>query len=245
MKTQIQRSIKHSLLIEGEELTSLYSFIHSKYSEAEITAECNDDSQLETEEISDIINFDNPNYRRITSITINARNSYEETLRIRINSAWFSEPVQFTIKSQNDEAAVYITQELVKLFSEMKPGYDLLTRISVITFIGGLGATYSLLRTIALLFGWVKPLPPLSNELSWAEAINLMILFIVVLFGILALFEWLRLSLFPKVFFMIGKQKKKMERLIKWRWVVFASLLLSILSSLIAGLILEGLKGHS
>lgn len=242
MKTQIKRTIKHSLLIEPEELNSLYSFIRSKYNNAEIAAECNDDSQIETEEISDIINFENPNYRKITGITLSARNSYEDTLRLRINSSWPSDPATFTINSQNDESAVYIGQEIVKLFSEMKPGYDWLARISIIATVIGLWAVYGLIRTAAMLFGFVKPTPPLPNDLSSAEAFNIIILFILVLLGILALFEWIRMLLFPRVFFMLGKQKKKMEKLIKWRWVVFTGLVLSILSSLIASLIFEGLR---
>src|ERR1051326_6470605 len=87
MKTNISKSIRHSLLVDGDELGSLVEFIRSRYEKISITAECKDNSELEAGDISEIINFDNPSYRKIKTITINAYTSYDERLRLSIDSS--------------------------------------------------------------------------------------------------------------------------------------------------------------
>ena len=78
MKTDIYKNIRHSLLIEENELKALYSFISSKYTQVKVIAICVDGSRLETNEINDITSFENPNFRRIKIISIQARNNYED-----------------------------------------------------------------------------------------------------------------------------------------------------------------------
>jgi multisubunit Na+/H+ antiporter MnhF subunit len=241
MKTSIPRKIKHSLLVEAEEFSSLWTFISSRYGEVKAVAECNDKTELDTEDISDILNFENPNYRKITSITISAQNSYNETLRVQIGGQW-PQAAKFNLESQSYEFASHNSQELIKLFSEMKPGYDLFARINVMYTFIAVTAVLSLLRTIGIVFHIISFSPPMPDTVSSLDIFNIVLLALIVLFGVLVFFEWLRVTLFPKVFFMLGKQKKKMEQLIKWRWFAFSAIGAAILASVIGGLIVEKLK---
>ncbi|MGZ5437988.1 MAG: hypothetical protein ACXWID_04070 [Pyrinomonadaceae bacterium] len=241
MKTQIRRSIKHALLVEADDLISLVKFLNSRYANLKITAECNDDSEIESEAVDEIINFENPNYRKIKNLDIKAHSSLDERLSIRIRSGWPLTGTTVNVTSENDESAVYTSQQTVKLLSNMKPGYDLLARTSITFLVLGVWGVYGVLRTVGVALGIVKPLSPMPPDWSWIETLNIWFVFMAVIVGVLLLLDRLRLALFPKIFFMIGKQKRKMEALIKWRWIVFSGLILSILSSVAAGLILQKL----
>lgn len=246
MKTNISESIKHSLLVEGDELGSLVEFIRSRYGKVQITAECSDNSELETDDISEIINFDNPNYRKIKNITINAHTSYEEILRLRIDSSsnfnMYMNSARLTITSLSDETAVYLSQEIPKRLREMKPGYDLLARFPL-TFIAMIVAfLWMFAQGVGRFVGFIKLQPEPQSNVSWNDLSIVLVTFIVIVLALTYLLDKVQGILFPRVFFLIGKQRRSLESLKKWRMIVLTAVILGVASSLVASFIFQWLQ---
>ncbi len=221
MKTKIFKKTRHSLLVEEEDLTALYEFLKNKYKKIKITAFCVDGSRLESEDIEDILKFNNPHYRKIKAIDFEANDTYEERISLEIGE----EETEFTIDSQNDEAARDRTQELLKVFSGMKPSYDLIARISVfgslIVLWGIIGLSFSTLRLFKLL-------PQSDSSLSATESFNYAIVVTLIIFLITYPIDRFRSWVFPKVFFNLGTQKREMEKIKNWRDIIFKTILLGI-----------------
>lgn len=246
MKTNISKSIKHSLLVEADELGSLVEFIRSRYEKVRITAECKDNSELEADDISEIINFDNPNYRKIKKITINANTAYEETLRLHIDSAsnfnMFISSARLYITSKSDETAVYLSQEIPKRLREMKPEYDLLARFSLSSLISLVLVSWIIVDFIGKIFGFSQFKPAQPSNLSWNDTFTFVFLLVLITIILSLFLDRIQGTLFPRVFFLIGKQKRAMENLKKWRMVVLGALILGVVSSLIASFIWQWLQ---
>ena len=124
MKTKIDTKIKHSLIVDKDGLRSIQKFISKQYKHIEFTANCVDGSILETDNIEEIIGFDNPNYRHITEIVIEAQNdssnwSSSEGLTLEIESQsdglsrmFNDSSINLDVESESDEKAVFVVQKI-------------------------------------------------------------------------------------------------------------------------------------
>lgn len=239
MKTTIEKTIKHSLILDESDVTSLFSFLTAQYPHVDIFFVCNDGSEITTNVIDDVVNFENANFRRIESLSMVADSgkSYgSEYARLRIRGTWRGDQsATVSVKSETDSKAIYISQEIPKLLSGMKAGYDIFARLSLITLVGTAFILWGLFRWLSLMLGLRKPMLNAPTDFSAVEIFNIVAWSFLVFALIVVGLEFVRMRLFPLVFFLIGKQRKKMEALNKWRWGVLATMLFGIVSSLIAG----------
>jgi len=239
MKTKIYKTIKHSLFIEERDLKNIFDFLKKNYKEIEIKAICIDGSILETKNINEIIEFYNPNYRKIKIIEITAYNNYyNDRVSITIgennSSLFFSNSAEFFITSETDENARDRTQELIKFFLEIKPFYDWFARFSIFDFVVILWAVIGLSISAGELFGL---LPRTENKFSAVEALNYIVIILILVFFITYPIDRFRRWIFPRVFFNIGNQKRTAEKINQWRNIIFKTILLGIFVSLVASLV--------
>lgn len=224
MKITISKNVYHSLLVEAEDLRGIFDFLASKYKSAEAAGNCTDGSSLETQDIQELLAFENLNYRRLTSIMIKAKDDWEETLSFTIGSDRTS-TAEIYLTSNNDEKALYISQEILKRLTDMKPSCDWVARASVLHTALTLFLVAWLILQIILAFGLARLE---YHPLTITEYVNQNLFFVIILFAITYPLDALRRYLFPKVFFLIGKQKKTMETIRKWRSFIFITVILTI-----------------
>ena len=246
VKINIEKRIHHALEIGEGDLKSLFWFISERYKQIDIYAHCIDGTSLDTENIDEILSFENPNYRRIKSISIRAKNSFDETLNVDIKndgiSLLFASNVEISIKSENDAQALYISQELTKKFSEMKPWYNLLAVIPFPAIVLAIEFFLIILGTIiAIVTGDTQRLA-IINALSLGTMITNINIFLCLfgnIFSIIFVFASMQLQekIFPKIFFLIGKQKKSMEILKKWHSFIFIGIIFGIILGVIVNAI--------
>ncbi len=232
MKTTITKELHNSLLIESDEIKSLYSFISSRYKEITVIANCADGSKLESKEIDEILSFENPNYRKIRSIALYAFTDYNEKLSLNFWTDRVTVTAELQIESKDDEQALYTSREVLNKLLEMKPWYDLLTRMPISYVVFGLWFLWGMFSTIPLFLGTRPPSATLAR-FSLLETINIAVLVTIIAFAITYPFDWAQKQLFPKVFFLLGRQKKTMETIVKWRGFVFGGLILAIVTGVI------------
>lgn len=249
MKFTISKEIKDALLIDEKSLRELFEFISNKYEKVEIIIKCNDKSLLETKDIEEILSFENSNYRKIISITITGRNSLEEKLSLSIindlsrdiidlGSPFFMPTAEYTVISEKEEIAQFNSDKLIKLLLELKPSffYDIFSRTTLLSIIVLFWGTASIIYWGGVVFGIISRT---SSNVSGLEAFSTTVIFVIALVVITYPFDLLRQWLFPRVFLLLGKQKKNMKTIENWRKNIFIVLALGILVSIIAGLILR------
>ena len=229
MKTTISKDIKHSLLIEEDELKTLHKFISERYDEIKATAKCADGSMLESKNIEEIISFENPNYRNIEAISITSYTQPNEKFSLDISERLGS-TAELQIESLSDETALYIINEIQHRLAEMKPWYDLIARLKWALIILIPWLAWSLVFTFQQFIG-IRP--PSNSNFSTFETFNFAVLFAVVFFIIVLPLEWLQKKLFPKVFYLIGKQVKTMDSIEKWRNFIFGGIILTLVMAVV------------
>jgi len=239
-----EREIRHALVIEEEELLKISGLIAEKYEEIEIIARCSDKTILKSKDINDIIRFENHNFRKIESISIKGFNSVEENLYLTIvNRDFISTTAEFSVSSKKEKDLNYILGKLDELFLGAKPWYNFLTKISVfwslffplLSIISGV---------VAILYLYLKFTGKILQDtsklnLSTAEVLLITIIIICLLYIICSPIDKLRGWLFPKLFFLLGRQKKTMEKIESVRKVLFIVICIGLVVSIVAGLLLR------
>ena len=242
MKTKLNTKIKHSLTVDKDGLRAIQKFISKQYKCTEFIANCVDGSILETGDIEEIIGFENPNYRRITEIVFKAQNDSSNwsssegvTLEIESQNGGLSRifnnvSISLNIRSESDEKAVFVVKEIRSLLKEMQPWYNLLARISIFAVFVLIWIIYCLIMTVVLFMG-------LITFNTGTVSFPLVVVLNVSVTIVIGLLDYVRASLFPMIFFDIGRQKRKMERIKFWRKLIFGSIGLALLISIFANIL--------
>ena len=236
MKTRITKELRHSLLVEDNELASLFAFISSRYKKVTISATCTDGSKFDSSEIDEILCFENPNYRKIKSLFLSAFTDLDENMSLNFWTDRTAVTAEIQIESTNDEQALYTSREILQKIAEMKPWYDLLARIPISLPVLGLWGLSSVMYTTWQVFGLI-PRSTTLTQYSFFEIFNLLVVMVAVVFVVIYPLDWAQKQLFPKVFFLLGKQKKAMETIKKWRSFVFSGLIFAIITGVIGNAI--------
>jgi len=242
MKTTITKNIKHSLLVEEDSLIALDKFLRSKYSEIKIIAKCDDGSSLETNDLGEILSFENSNFRKVYQLTIDAENDYRDSISITMRSAKFFGTAEFDLTSESDERAVFVTEEVIKRFKDMKPAYDWITRIDILLVVAIVFAIPGLLLSTLRALDVLPPSSP--SKLSGMEGFNVSLVLAGVIFVVTYPIRKGIDYLFPKVFFLLGKQKKNFETILKWRNIIFVGIILAIITGVIGNALSQQLLGR-
>jgi len=245
-----EREIKHALVIEEEELLKISGLIAEKYEEIEISAKCSDKTILNSKDINDIIRFENHNFRKIESISIRGFNSgskdysIEENLFLTIvNKAFISATAEFSVRSKKEKDLNYILGKLDELFLGAKPWYNFLAKISVFWILFWiLFVAFGTVTILYIYFRITGEIPKDTTELlstTTVEKIFIGPIFIFLIYCITYPFDRLRGWLFPKLFFLLGRQKKTMEKIESVRKVLFIVICVGLVVSIVAGLLLR------
>ncbi len=120
MRTRIHRSLRHALLVDDRHLESLADFLHSIYQQLEFTAGCCDGSQIVTNDVKELLAFENPSFRRIEGLDVQATSSFGNTANLSLQLG-FSDTAQLTVTSDVDATAVHVAQELSSRVRDMRP----------------------------------------------------------------------------------------------------------------------------
>lgn len=245
-----EREIRHALVIGKEELLKIFGLIAEKYEKIEISAKCSDKTILKSKDINDIIRFENHNFRKIESISIRGfhfglkNSSVEEYLFLTIvNKDYISTTAEISVSSKKEKDLNYILGKLDELFLGAKPWYNFLTKISVFWSL-----FFPLLSIIcgvvAILYLYLKLTGKILQDtsklnLSTAEQLLITMIIICLLYIICYPIDKLRRWLFPKLFFLLGRQKKTMEKIESVRKVLFIVICIGLVVSILAGLLLR------
>ena len=233
MQTNIGRATKHALLINQSSLQGICEFLCRQFNAISITANCSDGTVIESSDLNEIVNFPNHSFRRITHIKIRSSNSMLDSSSIEIGERYNS-TASISTSSSDDAKALHVITELQKILREQKPVYSILARISASSVI-------VITPVIAFSIGyWIRLIRDGSLPTANISFVGLfpvlyvmlpiIIAYVIILFSCDRAWSWL----FPRVFFLLGKQQDAFSYRSKIRNFLFGGVLLTILLGIAA-----------
>ena len=241
MKSVISLTIKHSILLDERSLKATYRFMQSKYANVEIEARCVDGTILETKNLDDLLTFDNPNFRKIESLTLHGINGREDYCMLNISSKYYVvSTADLRVVSLSDEISLFIKNEIQNLLKETKASYNwFVTWPSSYILCGTLGATFLLLATLRIFLHFTSPLERAKStiDLPTDIVVYLNIFSAFFLWAFANRIDHCQKLLYPKVVFLIGRQKDEMARRDKMRSVILNGVILAIVVGVVTNVV--------
>lgn len=230
---------KHALLIKPDDIKYLEQFLSSNFEVVEYIARCVDGTKIPFFSIEEILDYENPSFKRITSLEIEARsrkasNTYLD-LKIGVVSSFiFDSTAQFMLMYKDLNWGIKIEQELIDRIKGLRPWYWWLKKVSFAIILPSIPFLASMwINSISLiqkLRGTYVPRPkPSAYEFNSNEGFIFAVMVAIVLIAIGAGLDRIINYLFPKVFFCFGKQAAEFSRRQKITSWIFGGIIFAII----------------
>ena len=176
------------------------------YSAPQLEANCSDGSEFTFDSIDQLFDYENPNYRRIESITITFGDRNDGG-RIHLSSDTFAS-YRVYIHDTDDARAYLVANEIEMRLKSCKPSYSALTRLPSAAYLGiPIAGFFVVYYWIDILKDGILVTRPLS--VSHLYVVLPIVLIAAMLLRILdRAWQWL----FPKAWFSLGKQQNEHRR---------------------------------
>lgn len=245
MDVHYSKELSHAFVVSPDELGKLVGLLQKRIGEVDISVKCADDLSRKFRTLKDLIAYENPKPKEISSIDLRARSdTYSKSARIVFRRpSWLSWGISIDANGREDVVS-RLKEEILDIMAGMRPKYDVMYRINFVTstwivfgilFFVGLLLSFSML---AVVWGWV-PVPELKKNItSFLRPIRLALYAPQVISLAIAISSNRILkSFFPKAVFTIGQGKSRFEHQEKVRWAVIIGFWVSLTASLVAPII--------
>ena len=233
METRIYRSAKHALLVSREDIEGLANFLGQRYQRLEFSAHCTDGSTLTTTTANELLDFENRSDRRIDEIKLEFRqNDIAERGDIDFSDQAFR-LCRWTVWSNDDGLAQQIAGELGQRVRASRPWYSWITLarpaivfVGLVVLFGAALTWHDLLKT--------GHLPSMERKTpDFGDVFSLLIPILIVLGACLFFAEKVWSWMFPKLWFLIGRQKREFEKRERVRRWLFGGVIGAIMIGLV------------
>lgn len=243
---------KKALLVSEDKLRYLHGFLSSKFNEVSYTAFCIDDSKLVPESFESLLEYENPSFKRITGLRVEAYSVEQGNLEIQLGvvGAFPSKDlVGFTFSYQDISWGIEIENELVERLEDFYPWYWWMKRLRLYWMLPA--ALVVSVTALAYVLGGIVLIQSLSGTYTSSNSSQAedspMILIMNFVVGSLVLvglgLDRLSDYCFPEVFFCLGRQVEEYNRRKRVRNAIFGTLIggiaLGILTNIVSGWILK------
>lgn len=243
-----------AILLEESEMIQLKKFFEKNYSRVYYSAKCIDDTKIDFDNFDDLIEYENPDFRKIISLIIYADNKTEESndvlsrygaeFEINIGSKYSSQTLEYRLNSDDHTKATHFESELKLRLKSIRPWYWLIskTSFSVVTmvfsfgFLALQGIRYAYLRNKGITIVESK------SNITTSETIIYVVLGILFVVLLIIGLDKIKEYLFPKTLIKLGQQKNRSIKGNRVIYFVFAVIILSILINLASNWIWDIIK---
>jgi hypothetical protein len=269
MKSSKSKTISHAIIVYPEHLAGIDAFLRKEFVFVNYDVSCSDNTEFQTYNMQEVLEYENPNFRRIKTLKISGSGlrsiippteieKYKERSfdpnQVSIRFGDQNSPLLFTSSNggvsytfEDSNQLFPIEDELTKRIKDMRPWYYFLTRIPLVTAIFALLALVtfggSILYTLLRFFDAIQPIPP-SAKIGESAVYD------IGLFALLLIAAYLidraRMYFLLDCFFCIGKQEQsyqKRQRAAKYlAELVIVVIGVGLLVNLIASAIWSGMS---
>lgn len=245
MKSKTYKEFRYSILVKAEDLTYLETFLKNDFPELNYVANCAGDTKLEDLRLPDLLNYENPSFRRIEGIKITAtnkefRNQDYISIEIGKTSSFYEKTVIVSLHFEDIRRQIPIEKELLTRLESLKAWYSFLSKLPMKYLLPACIVVAAMLTSAKSLFEKLSgnkeliamPLEP--RVLTDGEGLILTSILFAILFGIGYAIDSLRDYLFPAYFFCIGRQKEEFDRRRRIGNFLFVIVFVGVLINLLA-----------
>jgi hypothetical protein len=245
MESRTTKTFSDSVIVWPDDLRYFDNFLRKSFTKVEYGGTCEDNTDLKADGLADLLEYENPDFKRLASITIKASDEQPLGNSIEIvigKSGIFSSDTanaHFRFKDVKQQGP--IEDEVIKRIKTMRPWYFWLTRIPfkfllpVLPY--GCSFTLNTVSLIKKLIGLLPMTPPAPSPLTENEGFVLVLGVTGILFLVGYLIDRSRDFLFPNCFFCIGRQRASFERRRAIAYIVFGVIILGILINIVSAFI--------
>jgi hypothetical protein len=219
----------------------LTQFLLNHYSDAKFSARCSDGSRLTSDKLEEILEFPNPSFRKIENFEISFdQKSFNDSGEIELGAAG-SYTTQLTVRGTDDMKVTHVANEVSRQLAELRPAYWLIMKLRPSIVL------WAALISYLVVVNWVYVLATgkrIESPVGMSGFISLIYVLIPVLLVLAAAVLFLDKAwdwLFPKAWFLIGRQSREFERRAAARKFVFiaigASIVVGVASNYVYSLV--------
>lgn len=235
---------RHAIVIKPQDLTYIDQFVRKHCKTVSYRAYCSDSTEIEFESLQDVLDYENPGFKRIVTLEVRGRQEgypYEPSVTLELGDVKNAkgQTVWYHIVYNDHAWGLAVERELLDRIRELRPSYWLLVYLSFSRIVG---YTYFLIFIVLLMFrfdAWM------TNRIMFAEAPRPVdsayfwqwlrgVGFWVTAFLALEVLDRIKGYFFPKVAFYLGKQAADYEKRQRWSKFVFGGVVLTLILNLVA-----------
>jgi hypothetical protein len=224
-------NLKQAIVLRPEMSTRICGILQEHVGTLTIKAVCADGIEREFTNSEQLNSYDNLRSKQIEALRVSARSSYSSKTAALSFGKRLPGNVYFSMTADGEDVVVTVRQQMVALLRDLRPWYDQLATVDVVTatlvlFVAvlGVGITVGSIRLTE------------SSATDSARALGVAIVFGVV--GLIFALRQVQRVLFPAYAFAIGEGQHRYNTLDTFRWVVVIGGLVSIVGSVIATILM-------
>lgn len=247
MKSTKNTSSGQAILVTPDDLTHLEDFLKKHFSELAYSVTCEDGTRLEPTNLQDILDYENPTFRRIATIVIVASDGTASGDRTEISIGKVgiilagTQSISFRFADVKRQQP--IEEEVILRLRAMRPWFWWLSRIPFYVLLPAalVGMSFflnaaSIIRKLRAATASAPTSPSLFTE---SEGQTMTVVSIVALLVIGSILDRFRDYLFPRCFFLIGRQVKEYGQRKTISSIIFGVIILGILINIASSLIYQ------
>ncbi len=238
-----QKSIyqkSNNILIGSEDLSYLLKFIEDHFETVNFVGFCDDNSKIEFSTSDEVINYENPRFKKLMGISIISNEDENTSLQLILGKIKPKDEIltEYDLSYDDLNFGLPFEQELIKRLKTLKPWY---------WFFNYIPFKY-ILPLVLVIFNWFyifkniiqKILGEYSSsqtstvQFSWFEGVIINIVLLSILYGVGYLIDKFKIYLFPMYFFKIGQQLNVYKVKQRLQYTIFIVIILGIIINVIA-----------
>jgi hypothetical protein len=239
-----------AVFIDEQNLIYFDSFLAKNFKRIKYRCKCSDETEIEFDNLNQVIEYENPSFRKIISIEVFADNEsnndrflsnillYSE-FRIEFGGDWSFQTLKYRINSKELEKMIFFENELRDRIKDFRPWYWIISKTSFNTILLIICWGYTIINGFIAFKNRINGVKISSENinLSYSEWVFFIITSIIFFAGITYSIDKFKNYLFPKVTISLGKQKVRESKRKNLVYLIFGIIILTIIINLISNLI--------
>ena len=147
MKTTTHRTYNHAVVLEKDDLRGLSDLLSSRYCKIGFEAQCNEGSTLTFDSMSELLTFENHQFRRVDVIEIRFHDDRGTGCLTIGSTSSVGYTGRFLVTDEDPDRAFLVADEVQKRLRSCKQSYSFLSRLSGSTVIIAMLLSFGVLIT--------------------------------------------------------------------------------------------------
>ncbi len=143
MNVNYSQTLSQAFVVGTDELKKLVELLQKRIGEVSISADCIDNIQREFTTVKDLMNYENPESKRVCRIYLSAHNGFEKSATIAFRDSYspFSGGISVSIAARED-VVLRLKDKILNIIAGTRPWYNILVCFDSVNYLFFSGCTW-------------------------------------------------------------------------------------------------------